>query len=433
MPNIKQLIHRIESGAANGELAALYAPDGVPEDIEKARRRTLSAAYALDDTVSPDEAMQAVLVSGPGRTEIGGNHTDHQHGHVLCASVDMDILACAALNETCTVRIRSEGYPPCEIGLDRLEPIPAEKGTSAALVRGIAARIAVLGFDLCGMDICMTSAVPSGSGLSSSAAFETLIANAFNHFCCGGALTPVEIAKIGQYAENVYFGKPCGLMDQMACSLGGAVAIDFTDPSSPKAERINTDGELLPGYTLCIIDTRSGHEDLTAEYAAIPAEMGEVAAFFGKKYLRDVSEGVFMLRIPELRRLCGDRAVLRAMHFFEDDKRAVAEADALRGGDIDKFLRLVNESGISSALKLQNIWAHDCPQTQPVSVALETGRRLLGGEGAIRVHGGGFAGTIQAFVPRRSLDYFIEEMEALLGKGCCHMLRIRPYGGYVLD
>ena len=421
-----QYKQKLCSGDFDEILAALYGVDG----LEEGRRR---ACAVLDQfaTHFPNSQSGAVLFSAPGRTELGGNHTDHQHGCVLCGSVDLDILACAAPNGTNCIRVISEGYTPLEVVLDDLKPCVAEKNTSAALIRGIAAKITQLGHCVMGLDICMTSNVLSGSGLSSSAAYEVLIGTVVNHFCCGDALDEVQIAQIGQWAENVYFGKPCGLMDQMACSVGSAVAIDFADPSAPIVTKVSFNFDKC-GYALCIIDTRSSHDDLTEDYAAIPREMASIAAFFGKEVLRDVPEDEFWATLTKLRPACGDRAVLRTIHFFRENRRAQAEAEALKQGDFAAFLELVNASGRSSELLLQNIWSPNNPQAQAVSLALEYGRILLDGEGAIRVHGGGFAGTIQAFVPLTKLADFRHKMEVLLGEGSCHILRIRPVGGIAL-
>lgn len=295
----------------------------------------------------------------------------------------------------------------------------------------MAAKIQELGFSLAGFDAYVTSGVLSGSGLSSSAAYEVLMGNILNHFCCGGALDAVQIAKIGQYAENVYFGKPSGLMDQMGSSVGGAVAIDFADPAAPVVERVEYDFA-RSGHVLCIVDTGSCHADLTDDYAEITREMGAVAAHFGRQYLRQVPEAEFMSALPSLRVRCGDRAVLRAMHFYADDRRAAQEAQALKEGDFETFLSLVNASGLSSALHLQNTWSIADPRQQAIPVALALGRELLEGAGAIRVHGGGFAGTVQAFVPAEKLEGFRAGMEKLLGPGTCHVLHIRPKGGCVV-
>ena len=421
------LLQTLSDGQHDPVLAALYALDGTRESLEKARARAVHVVSRFIEEFSPASDAAAALFTGPGRTEIGGNHTDHQHGHVLCGSVDLDMLACAAPNGLDVIRVHSEGYPALEVALDSLSPREDEKNTSAALVRGVAAKIAELGHTLCGFDAYVTSNVLSGSGLSSSAAYEVLIGNILNHLCCG-ALDPVEIAKIGQYAENVYFGKPCGLMDQMGSAVGGAVAIDFHDPASPVVRRADYDFS-ASGHALCIVDTASSHGDLTDDYADITREMGAVAAYFGQKFLRDVPEADFHAALPALRASCGDRAVLRALHYYEDDRRAVEEAEALAAGDFPRFLALVNASGLSSALHLQNTWSISDPRQQAIPVCLAVGRELLEGTGAIRVHGGGFAGTIQAFVPNDKLVSFKSGMESLLGPGKCHILHIRPQGG----
>ena len=423
-----QLLQTLSDGQHDPVLAALYALDGTRESLDKARARAVHVVSRFIEEFSPASDAVAALFTGPGRTEIGGNHTDHQHGHVLCGSVDLDMLACAAPNGLDVIRVHSEGYPALEVALDSLSPREDEKNTSAALVRGVAAKIAELGHTLCGFDAYVTSNVLSGSGLSSSAAYEVLIGNILNHLCCGGALDPVEIAKIGQYAENVYFGKPCGLMDQMGSAVGGAVAIDFHDPASPVVRRADYDFS-ASGHALCIVDTASSHGDLTDDYADITRDMGAVAAYFGQKFLRDVPEADFHAALPALRASCGDRAVLRALHYYEDDRRAVEEAEALAEGDFPRFLALVNASGLSSALHLQNTWSISDPRQQAIPVCLAVGRELLEGTGAIRVHGGGFAGTIQAFVPNDKLVSFKTGMEALLGPGKCHILHIRPQGG----
>ena len=318
-----------------------------------------------------------------------------------------------------------------KVELDKLIPRKEERNTSSALVRGVAAKIQELSYPLAGFDAYVTSSVLSGSGLSSSAAYEILIGNIINHFCCGGALDPIALAKIGQYAENVYFGKPSGLMDQMGSSVGGAVAIDFADPAAPVVEKVEYDFT-RSGHVLCIVDTGSCHADLTDDYTDITREMGAVAAHFGKQYLRQVEEAEFLAAIPALRAECGDRAVLRALHFFEDDRRAAEETKALKDGDFNRFLLLLRASGLSSALHLQNTWSIADPKQQAIPMALAMGERLLEGTGAIRVHGGGFAGTIQAFVPQEKLAAFKEGMEALLGSGTCHVLHIRPVGGCVV-
>ncbi len=429
MGSCGQLLNALRGGRWDAALAALYALDGGEDSLRAARARAERVTEGFLRTFGDREG--AALYSGPGRTEIGGNHTDHQHGRVLCGSVDMDLLSCAAPNGGRAVRILSEGYPALEVDLDDLAPREGEKNTSAALVRGVAARISALGYGLGGFDAYAASTVLSGSGLSSSAAYEVLIGTIFNHLFCGGALDAVKIAKIGQYAENVYFGKPCGLMDQMGSAVGGAVAIDFADPADPIVKRVDYDFS-WSGHALCIVDTGSCHADLTDDYADITREMGAVAAHFGKQVLRDVPEADFRSELPALRAACGDRAVLRAMHFYADDRRAAQEAQALERGSFADFLALVNQSGRSSELLLQNTWSPADPRQQAIPLALAVGRELLEGTGAIRVHGGGFAGTIQAFVPNERLAAFRAGMEALLGRGKCHVLHIRPQGGCVV-
>ncbi len=425
MYSCKELLHALESDTLQDPLRAVYGAGC----LGRAKERAVRVTRALLSGFHPEG--NAALFSGPGRTEIGGNHTDHQHGHVLCGSVDMDMLACAAPNGTRRIRVQFEGYPFLEVDLDDLAVNPKEANSSAALIRGVAAKIVQRGYSIGGFDACVTSSILSGSGVSSSAAYEILMGTILNHFFCGGELDAVELAKIGQYAENIYFGKPCGLMDQMGSSMGGAVAIDFQDPANPVVEKLSYDFS-RSGHALCIIDTGSCHADLTGDYASITAEMGAVAEAFGKSVLRDVPEAEVRAAIPTLRQVCGDRAVLRALHFYEEDRRVIQEAAALRAGDFKKFLDLVNASGLSSALHLQNAWSPANPRQQAIPMALARGRELLEGAGAIRVHGGGFAGTAQAFVPNERLKHFKTGMEALLGEGMCHVLHIRPQGGCVV-
>ena len=413
------LKNQLLSGAFDAMLQTLYG------HTDHARAQHVIEAFAER---FPEHTDQAALFSAPGRTEIGGNHTDHQHGCVLCGSVDLDMLACAAPNGLQELRVWSEGYGGVTVSLSDLAAQEAERDTTAALVRGVAAGVAALGHTVGGADIYVHSNVIAGSGLSSSAAFEVLIGTILNRFFCGGALDSITIAKISQMAERDYYGKPCGLMDQMGSAVGGAVAIDFRDPANPIVERPGYDFT-QSGHALCIIDTGSSHDDLTEDYAAIAEEMRSVARFFGREVLRDVPEELFRAELVSVRKNCGDRAVLRALHFYSDNRRAAMEAEALREGDFDRFLTLVNESGLSSVCDLENIWSPSHPTQQAVSLTLSIGRELLGGRGAIRVHGGGFAGTVQAFVPEDVLEPFRAGMEAVLGAGKCHVLRIRPLGG----
>lgn len=427
----QELDARLRAGHYDARLDRIYCCNGEEQALAGARTRALEVLEGFRGAFHLGPEAPAALFSGPGRTELGGNHTDHQHGRVLCASVNMDMLAAARPNGTGTVHIVSEGYPALEVDLSRLEPRAEERDTSQALVRGVAAGIAALGFTPGGFDAYIRSGVPAGSGLSSSAAYEVLVGVIFNRLFCGDGLSAVQLARIGQGAENRFFGKPCGLMDQMASAVGGAVAIDFADPAAPAVRRVGYDFA-ASGHTLCIVDTGSCHADLTGDYAAIPAEMGAVAAYFGKTVLREVDEGAFRAALPALRRAVGDRAVLRALHFFQENRRAGEEADALSAGEFGRFLALVRASGASSSLNLQNIWAGGDPAEQAVPLALAAAEEALGGAGAVRVHGGGFAGTIQAFVPDALLPAFRGRMEEVLGAGMCHVISVRPEGGCVL-
>ena len=430
MRSCKDILNSLKKGEFDETLKSLYALDGTNESLMHSYERVERVIRGLMETYGFDENQMVAIFSGPGRTEIGGNHTDHQHGRVLCGSVDLDMLACATPNSDNVIRILSEGYPKMELALDSLKPQESEKNTSRGLVRGVAAGVSKASKKIGGFTAYITSSVLSGSGLSSSAAYEILIGNIFNEFY-GAGLDAIQLAKIGQFSENEYFGKPCGLMDQMGSSVGSAVAIDFMNPKEPIVKKVDYDFS-KSGHALCIIDTGSCHADLTDDYAEITIEMKKIASHFGKKVLRDVDEKKFYASIPSLRKECGDRAVLRAMHFYADDKRANLEVEALEKGDFNEFLRLINESGRSSAERLQNIWSVSAPKNQAVSLSLALGQDLLGGSGAIRVHGGGFAGTIQAFVPIEKLNDFKNGMEAVLGKGKCHVLHIRPVGGCVV-
>lgn len=414
----------------NGEMDQSLIQTGC-EDINAYRTRATEVMNGFEKTFGVKEDTLAALCSAPGRTEICGNHTDHQHGHVLAAAVNLDFLACVSPNGTQTVHFQSEGWPMTTVDLSDLKQQEAEKETTASLVRGVMAELAKAGYTIGGFDMYAVSNVLPGSGLSSSAACEILLGVAGNHLFCQDELDAVTLAKIGQKAENQYFGKPSGLMDQTASSVGDAVAIDFADPSAPIVRSVTANMEEL-GLALCIVDCGADHAALTGEYASIPREMEQVAAFFGKKVLREVQEEEVLKAMPQLRRAVGDRAVLRALHFYADDRRAVEEADALERRDRDAFLQLVKESGRSSWELLQNITPAGAVEAQDMAIALEAAEIALNGKGACRVHGGGFAGTIQAFVPTESVSEFCEKMELMLRKGCCHVLNIRPTGGIVL-
>ena len=368
------------------------------------------------------------VFSAPGRTEIGGNHTDHQHGCVLAAAVDLETVATVWVDDSTLIQIDSEGYPVIAVDLNELDVREDEKNTTASLIRGIASAFVQRGAKLSGFRAKVKSTVLPGSGLSSSAAFEVLIGTILNELFFEKKLSAIEIAQIGQYAENVYFGKPCGLMDQMASSVGGMVYIDFEDPEKPKVQKLEADLETF-GYGLCIIDTGADHADLTDEYAAIPGELAQLCQFFGKKYLREIPKAEFVQKIPELRGKVTDRAILRAFHIYQENDRVIQQVEALRWDDIDAFLDLVKESGRSSWMYLQNITPAGAVKHQEVAVALALCETYLKGQGAYRVHGGGFAGTVQAFVPLDMLDSFKASIEAVLGENSCHVLNIRQQGG----
>ncbi len=429
MGTISSVLNLLAGDSLDESLGAVYCCKS--EAVAEPKKRIKDAINAYMAAFSADESCEIAAFSAPGRTELGGNHTDHQRGCVLAAGVNMDMLAVAAKNGTDKILIRSEGYSQLEIDTRELEVCNGEKGSSAALVRGVAAQIKELGYVPAGFNAYICSNVPAGSGLSSSAAFEVLIGTILNYLFCHSDISAEKIAQIGQAAENKYFGKPCGLMDQMASAVGGIVEIDFKNSQSPAVSKIQFDFERAD-HALCIINSGADHADLTEEYAAITREMTAVAREFGKKVLREVDEGKFFTAIPQLRRALGDRAVLRAMHFFQENKRAQDEAKALKDNDFNKFLTLIRESGSSSQTKLQNSFSIKTPQHQAIPIAIATAERLLEGTGAVRVHGGGFAGTIQAFVPVEMLDGFKAGMEALLGENMCHVLSIRPVGACVI-
>ena len=391
--------------------------------IDNIQKTTLDQGFAAAFGGEPTRYFSA-----PGRTEIGGNHTDHQRGRVLAAAVNLDTVAAVRPNGTDLIRILSKGYPRCEIDVKELTPKEEEINSTPALIRGVAARFAQLGCEVKGFDAYCESTVLPGSGLSSSAAYEVLIGTIINHLFFDARVTQAEVAQIGQYAENVFFGKPCGLMDQTASAVGNLVTIDFFDKDHPVIEPVDFDFASC-GHALCIIDSGADHADLTDEYAAITLELKAVCTYFGKEVLTQIDEQAFYAAIPELRKQCGDRAVMRCIHFYQENARVPRQVAALREGNFDKFLMLVKQSGYSSYMYLQNVIPAGYKAHQDVAVALGLAEHYLQGRGAYRVHGGGFAGTIQAFVPFDILDSFVAGMDAALGKGACHVLSIRPQGG----
>lgn len=391
------------------------------------KARYLHAVEEFEKLYGTDR--EAALYSVAGRSELSGNHTDHNHGCVIAASIDLDIIAVASPSAGSVIRVKSEGFPEDVVDFGvYTAPNPARYEKSDSLIAGMVAGFRKEGLAVGGFDAYTTSNVLKGSGISSSAAFEDMIGNILNYVYNDGKVSNVEIAKLAQYAENRFFGKPCGLMDQMACAVGGIIAIDFRDPSAPVIEQ--TDFDLsAAGYNLCIVNTGGNHADLTGDYASVPAEMKSVAAYFGKEVLRDTDENAVLAAIPALREKVGDRAILRALHFFAENRRVAAQKAALKAGDLDTFLANVIASGRSSFCYLQNVYTTKNVSEQGLSLALCLAERVLSGKRAAwRVHGGGFAGTIQAFVPTENVAEFRAVMDAAFGEGRCMVLRVRPEG-----
>ena len=422
MAKISEVISALQEGRFDEKLSLVYGK----ENLEIQKKRYLNAIDSFKE-IYPSSSDIA-LYSAPGRTEISGNHTDHNHGRVVAASVNLDVIAVVAKTDENEIRIKSEGYPEDVVNISSLSVDPAEKNRSSALIRGVAAKFKEDGYNIGGFVAYTTSNVLKGSGLSSSAAFEVLVGTVMNYEFNEGNVSDVEIAKIGQFAEREYFGKPCGLLDQTASSVGSFVAVDFNDPSSPVISKIPFDFT-SSGYALCIVDTGGNHADLTDDYAAVPKEMKEVAKHFGKEFLRDVEKADFYKEIGVLRGKVTDRALLRAIHFFNEDERAAKAAEALNKGDFEEFKKLIIASGRSSYMYLQNVYTCKNPDEQGLSLALALSEEILSDCGAYRVHGGGFAGTIQAFVPNDKLALYKETLEGAFGKGSCYVLSIRPLGG----
>lgn len=428
MRSVNDTKNALTAGKYNDKLKYLYSCNEA--EVKEYAQRYIDVIDEFENVFG--NAEEIALFSAPGRTEIGGNHTDHQHGCVLAGSVNLDVIAAVGLNGTNTVRIKSKGYEMDVIDLDDLEIHEDQFDKAIALIRGVIKSFVNLGYEVKGFDTYTISNVLKGSGLSSSAAFEVLVGTIINGLFANGEVSPVEIAKFGQYAENVYYNKPSGLMDQMASSVGSVVAIDFNSTEKPVVSKVELDLK-KHGHALCIIDSGADHADLTDEYATIPADMKEVAQFFDRDYLRQVDEQEFYANIKNIRSaINNDRAVLRAIHFFNDNRRAQDEVEALRNNDFELFRSLIKESGRSSYMYLQNVFASSMPENQAVSLTLALCDEILGDRGAYRVHGGGFAGTVQAFVPFDILDEFKNRIEAVLGEGMCHVLSIRPIGGYEL-
>ncbi|MDD4424561.1 MAG: galactokinase family protein [Mariniphaga sp.] len=428
MAEMDQLIEKINSG--NHPLfREFYGPD-----TKVLQEQADRYCQLLKDFRSTYGTGEVELFSSPGRTEIGGNHTDHNYGRVLAGAVNLDNIAVAAPNGSNIIRVKSAGYPEFQVDLTQLKIDESQFYTSGSLVQGICAKMKEKGYNIGGFDACIEGRVPKGSGLSSSASFEVLIGAILNELFNDGKMSAVENAIIGQWAENNYFGKPCGLMDQTACSVGGLITIDFKDPASPVVKEIDFDF-VATGFSLVITDVGGGHDDAAsqAEYASLPTEMKSVAAQLGAKVLREVTLKQIVENIPDIRKKTGDRAILRAYHFQGDNQRVANQVAALEKNDFQSFLHMVIESGYSSFMYNQNIYDVVHKHEQVVSLALALSEMILKGSGAWRVHGGGFGGTIQAFVPQNKLDEYTNTLENVYGKGSCHKLFIRKKGAVKLD
>ena len=418
--NICEVKSAIREGKFDDSFNMLYG------DVSAARERYLEACEGFEELYS--ESGEIRIFSAPGRTEVGGNHTDHQHGSVLAGSVNLDVIAIVSLNDEGIIRIKSEGYPMDTVNVGEFNKTPGEEGKAISLIRGVCNRFEALGCDIKGFNAYTTSNVLKGSGLSSSAAFEVLVGNIVNNLF-GGNASPIEIAKIGQFAERDFFGKPCGLLDQMASSLGGFTYADFADPANPITESIDLDIKSY-GYTLCVVDTGGNHANLTGDYADITLECRQISNALGVDFLRDADTDRFYSNIASLRKECGDRAVLRAFHFFNEQNRVGEQRTALKSGDFEAFIKMVNASGQSSYDYLQNLYSTSAVNEQGLSLAIALTKQFLGDKGACRVHGGGFAGTIQCYIPTERLDSYKAMIENAFGDGSCSVLNIRPVGGY---
>ena len=423
MPNsIKKLEEAFKEGKYDQLLKDIYVDESV---LAYQQERYIKALESFKDIYGEKEVE---IYSAPGRSEVGGNHTDHQFGKVLATSINLDAIAIVAKRDDDVIDLKSEGYERIIVSLSSFDPAKAEKGTSQALIQGVASKLKEEGYKIGGFEAYVTSDVLNGAGMSSSAAFEVLIGNILSGLYNDMKIDPVFLAQAGQYAENVYFGKPCGLMDQMASSIGGLINIDFEDPQSPKIKKVEVDFEEY-GHSLCIVDTKGSHADLTDEYAAIPEEMKRVAAYFGKEILKQIDKNEFYTNIPEIRKVAGDRAVLRAMHWFEETDRVIDQVNALEEENFEEFKKLIKSSGDSSFKYLQNVYSVKNLSRQEMAVGLALSDVILKGKGVSRVHGGGFAGTIQAFVPNDIVDIYKKNMEDIFGEDACHVLKIRKYGG----
>lgn len=420
--NTGMLISKIQNGELDDRILDVYVDSKL---IDYQKGRYVEAIKRFEEIYEPGEVM---VFSAPGRSEVGGNHTDHQHGTVLAASINLDSIGVVRATNDNVIRLVSDDYDEIVISLDDILLKQEEKETTTALIKGVVSGFLNRQYEVGGFSAYITSDVLIGAGLSSSAAFETLIGTILSGLFNNMRVSAIDIAIIGQYAENIYFGKPCGLMDQMACSVGNLVYIDFKNPSNPLVEKVECDIEQY-GYSLCITDTKGSHADLTDEYAAVPKEMKLVARHFGQDVLRGITVKDILENISVLRSEFGDRSVLRALHFINENERVGCEVNALKNGNFEQFLYYVKASGDSSYKYLQNVYANSDVECQNVSVALATSDVVLGENGVSRVHGGGFAGTIQAFVKNSHVDEYKKNMDLIFGEGSCSDLKIRKYGG----
>ncbi len=422
MRETESLLGELKARQQDKKLKEIYVDEGM---VSYQRERFQNAIRRFEELYGAGEAE---VYSAPGRSEVGGNHTDHQHGEVLAASINLDAIAVVRKTQDSVIELLSEGYEKIRVDISDLEKKEEEEGTSIGIIRGMVYGLKQNGHAIGGFQAYVTSDVLNGAGMSSSAAFETLVGTVISGLYNNMEISPVEIAQVAQYAENVFFGKPCGLMDQMACSVGGLIHIDFADPKNPIVEKIEVDFGAYR-HSLCITDTKGSHADLTDDYAQIPQEMKKVASFFGKEFLREVDEKDFYKNIAKLQKKCGDRAVLRSLHFFEEEKRVEKEVNALKNGDFKGFLQIVKASGNSSFNYLQNVYTNKDVQSQGVSIGLAVSESILENHGVSRVHGGGFAGTIQAFVEDDFVENYRAMLDSVFGDGSCHVLKVRPFGG----
>lgn len=419
--NDKIIKSRLIDGEYDKLLSDIYGSEGL--SISQRRRY----ADAVDRFVSLFGSGDIEIYSAPGRSEIGGNHTDHQHGRVLAAAVNLDAIA-VVKKEDEVIKVVSDNFDIPSFKITDFTLKEEEKGTSLALIKGVLAALKEKEYEIGGFKAYITSDVLIGAGLSSSAAFEVLIGTIISGLYNGMKIDPMTIAIAAQYAENVYFGKPCGLMDQSACAVGGLIAIDFKDKDQPKIEKIDIMFAKF-GHALCITDTKGSHADLTDEYASIPQEMRQIAAYYGQEVLSAIDEETFYRDLPLLMTKFGDRCILRTIHFFDENRRVRQEIEALKREDFAAFKELVKASGSSSFKYLQNVYANSDVDNQSVAIGLALSERILHDQGAVRVHGGGFAGTIQAFVPFDLVNDYKSEMDRIFGKRSCLVLNIRQYGG----